>query len=69
MFYVRDNGPGVDDAQREKLFRPFERGRPEDTVDIGIVSARRIAERHSGELWIESALGRGTTYFFTLAAG
>jgi hypothetical protein len=51
----------------ERLFRPFDRGKAqEDTVDIGIVSARRIAERHGGELFVESAPGRGTTYFFTL---
>lgn len=68
VFFVRDNGPGMDQAQCEKLFRPFERGRSEDTVDIGLVSARRIAERHAGELFVESAPGRGTTFFFTLSA-
>lgn len=70
VFFVRDNGPGMKSTQREKLFRPFERqGAQDDTVDIGIVSARRIAERHGGELFVESALGRGTTFFFTLSAG
>lgn len=69
VFYVRDNGPGMDGAQRDKLFRPIERGAAEhDTVDIGIVSARRIAERHGGELTVESAPGSGTTYFFSLPA-
>jgi signal transduction histidine kinase len=67
VFYVRDNGPGMDEAQREKMFRPFERaGTQEDTVDIGIVSARRIAERHGGELFVDSAPGKGSTFFFTL---
>jgi light-regulated signal transduction histidine kinase (bacteriophytochrome) len=70
MFFVSDNGPGMDDAQRDKLFRPFVRDKSQDdTVDIGIVSSRRIAERHAGELIIDSAPGRGTTYFFTLSAG
>jgi signal transduction histidine kinase len=69
VFFVRDNGPGMDAAQRDKLFRPFEReGGLENTVDIGLVSARRIAERHGGELFVESAPGRGTTFFFTLSA-
>jgi signal transduction histidine kinase len=69
VFFVRDNGPGMDEAQREKLFTPFERGQAEDnTMDIGIVSARRIAERHGGDLTVESAPGLGTTYFFSLPA-
>ena len=69
VFFVRDNGPGMDEARREKLFSPFERSSVEDnTVDIGIVSARRIAERHGGDLTVESAPGQGTTYFFSLPA-
>ena len=71
MFFVRDNGPGMKSSQRDKLFRPFERngtrnGSQDDTVDIGIVSARRIVERHGGELVIESQPGEGTTIFFSL---
>ena len=70
VFFVSDNGPGMDAAQREKLFRPFERGQAEDdTVDIGIVSARRIVERHGGELAVESAPDRGTTFYFSLPPG
>jgi signal transduction histidine kinase len=70
IFFVRDNGPGMDGALLEKLFRPFERGNSEeDTVDIGIVSARRIVERHGGELTIDSKPGAGTTVFFSLPAG
>lgn len=69
VFFVRDNGPGMKSSQREKLFRPFERdGAQDDTVDIGIVSARRIVERHCGELTIESEPGKGTTIFFSLPA-
>lgn len=67
MFFVRDNGPGMDAMQREALFRPFGRRDLDNTMDIGIVSARRIAERHGGQLFVESGLGRGTIYFFTLS--
>ena len=68
MFFVHDNGPGMDTARREKLFRPFERhGELDDTVDIGIVSARRIVERHGGEFVVDSVPGKGTTIFFSLA--
>jgi signal transduction histidine kinase len=70
VFFVSDNGPGMDAARHEQLFRPFERGRTEDdTVDIGIVSARRIVERHGGELAVESAPDRGTTFYFSLPPG
>jgi signal transduction histidine kinase len=72
VYFVRDNGPGMDQAQCESMFRSFERGNPrngpDDTVDIGLVSARRIAERHGGELFVQSAPGRGTTFFFSFAA-
>ncbi len=66
-FFIHDNGPGMDAARREKLFRPFDRNdAQDDTVDIGIVSARRIVERHGGELIIDSLPGKGTTIFFFL---
>ena len=69
VFFVSDNGQGMDEARLELMFRPFERGRTEDdTVDIGIVSARRIAERHGGDLFVESRPGKGTVFFFTLSA-
>ena len=59
----------MDTARREKLFRPLERGgAQDDTMDIGIVSARRIVERHGGELHIESQPGKGTTVYFALPA-
>lgn len=70
VFFVSDNGPGMDAAQHEMLFRPFERGQSEDhTVDIGIVSARRIVERHGGRLAVESAPEQGTTFYFSLPQG
>ena len=56
----------MDEAARAKLFRPFGRDGMENTVDVGIVSARRIAERHGGTLEVDSAPGRGTTWLFTL---
>lgn len=67
VFFVSDNGPGMDPARRDKLFRAFERhSAADDTVDIGIVSARRIVERHGGELSVESLPGKGTTIFFSV---
>lgn len=67
-FFFHDNGPAMDAAQREQLFRPLQRNgeRDDDTVDIGIVSARRIVERHGGELIVDSQPNHGTTIFFFL---
>jgi len=67
VYFVRDNGPGMDLTQLEALFRPLGLRDLDNTMDIGIVSARRIAERHGGQLFAESEPGKGTIYFFTLS--
>ena len=66
VFFVRDNGPGMDAAQRALLFQPF--GQAAGEFDTAAVCTRRIAERHGGELEIDSAPGKGTTVFFSLPA-
>jgi len=69
LFFVRDNGQGMDEARLANLFRPFGHARTQDdTMDIGIVSARRIVELHGGELLAESAPGKGTMFLFSLAS-
>jgi signal transduction histidine kinase len=67
VLYVSDSGPGMDAARRDKLFQPFDKGaRDSDTLDIAALSARHIVERHGGEMSVESAPGKGTTFFFSL---
>jgi PAS domain S-box-containing protein len=69
--YVRDNGRGIDPIDRARIFELFRRGASAGDVDgigIGLALARRIVEAHGGELWLEPAPGRGTTFFFTLAS-
>jgi len=69
--YVRDNGSGFDMQFANKLFRVFHRldftesDRMEST-GVGLAFARRIVERHGGRIWVESQLGHGTTFFFTV---
>ncbi|NJL92397.1 MAG: GAF domain-containing sensor histidine kinase [Anaerolineae bacterium] len=67
---VRDTGVGISREDQQRMFQKF--FRVSDTADkvqgtgLGLVIAKRIAEAHGGEMWLESDLGTGTTFSFTL---
>ena len=69
-FFVRDNGMGIPAAHQPKLFQALQRLHPDKAPGegIGLAIVRRILERLGGSIRVESEVGRGTTFYFTLPA-
>jgi signal transduction histidine kinase len=71
VFFVRDNGPGLDRDEQSMLFRPFSPNqRPSyRRAWLGFAIARGIVDAHGGRIWVDSEPGAGTTVTFSLTPG
>lgn len=68
LFWVRDNGVGIAEKDREKVFAPFRRAGSPDVPGegMGLAYVELLVRRHGGRIWFESEAGVGTTFLFTL---
>jgi PAS domain S-box-containing protein len=68
-FCVADNGPGIDKKYHEKVFQIFQTLNPRDqheSTGIGLTIVKKIVELYGGKIWIESEIGKGAAFYFTL---
>jgi signal transduction histidine kinase len=67
VFYIKDNGLGVAPEYHERIFGLFNKlDAKSDGTGVGLALVKRIIEVHGGRIWVESELGQGSTFLFTL---
>jgi signal transduction histidine kinase len=68
QFSVRDSGQGIYPEERDDIFIPFSqgRGRKKGGTGLGLAISKEIILAHHGKIWVESEMGKGSTFYFTL---
>ena len=67
-FAIADDGPGIDPEHHDRMFKIFQAVNPQkrsDSTGIGLAIVKKIVEAEGGTIWLESELGKGTTFYFT----
>jgi two-component system sensor kinase FixL len=68
-FHVSDNGPGIEERYFEKIFKIFQTLEARDkreSTGVGLSVVQKIVEQQGGKIWVESKVGEGSTFYFTL---
>lgn len=66
-FSIQDNGPGIPKEYHEKIFNTFTTlGYQEKSTGMGLSIAKRVLDLYGGEIWLESEVTKGTTFYFTI---
>ena len=66
VFFVKDDGLGIDPIKQKNIFRLFYQGSEAENSNAGLALSRRIIEVHGGRMWIESVVNKGCAVYFTL---
>lgn len=69
VYYISDNGIGIREEDKKRVFDTFTRLNSKSKYEgsgLGLATCQKIIQQHNGEIWIESELGKGTTFFFTI---
>jgi light-regulated signal transduction histidine kinase (bacteriophytochrome) len=71
LFTIQDNGIGIEPRCQRQIVEPFQRlhGVELSGAGLGLALCQRVIKNFCGEIWVDSALGKGSTFYFTLAAG
>lgn len=69
LFKISDNGIGINTVDFEEIFKPFKSLHPQTLYKgsgLGLAACKKIIEQHGGKIWVESVLGKGSTFYFDI---